>query len=478
MKTNIEYSDPYRFLVSAGIVLIGLSLLLPWLLLQVSLDIVITTVDLAQLTPAAQAIVERRQTSALWLIENVGFVSALFAAGGFLCLIFGLLFWYRRYRQQEALEILEEQQRRLEAQRALPNTHNTTLEVARRELAAEVEAPRPNESAAAQALSLAWWLGRRHEILGQLEKTFSRTHQMEPAVEVNGENYIFLKARQSINRDVLFKLKPVQDPHDVQWFLDQIARTEVSYQVLKGRHDKSLNRYTLFIVRDGVTLPSDTLEKSISQGLGHTIDPIGWDIVANLALHWEITWRTKLFPQGVKEPLSQRAEGAARANRHHIIWLLMFGAMYSVFTWFLIQLIERLFHYDLPPYGPVVLAVLGLGLAIDGLTRRVTLDGGGVLRFELRNLVAGTAMGIMHYEVPDGPLYLPARAPQLRQVGIRRIDLYPVERGVLRLRLKLSNGPTQTLTVERNEGGQTFIELSGPDVLAITYRSRFSWLDW
>lgn len=325
MKANIDYSDPYRFLVSAGIVVIGMSLLLPWLLLQVSLDIVIRTDDLSQLTPAAQAIVNRRQTSALWLIENVSLISGVLAALGILCLLVGMLFWYRRYRQQEELELLKEQRERLDALRRMPSRYQSELETIRRELGIEqlevdsTNSITENDRVNVQVL-IPWWNMVTSSVSASLKRTFKDTHIVDPSLRLGEDNYILMRARQPRNPDVLIKLRPVLGPTESSWFGDTIAQSIFSQRFLEKERARSIILKVVFIpFVDSILLP-DQEKESINDQIAPLMAEGAWDYVTSKSLADQgpegYQWESSLFEnRQLVKPLGQRARIAAIHNR-------------------------------------------------------------------------------------------------------------------------------------------------------------------
>lgn len=68
---KFEYADLYRFLVSAGIVLLALSFLAPWLLLREPLDVLYAVADQEKLTEKSQELLSRKQDTLSWALEYV-----------------------------------------------------------------------------------------------------------------------------------------------------------------------------------------------------------------------------------------------------------------------------------------------------------------------------------------------------------------------------------------------------------------------
>jgi hypothetical protein len=148
--TKLEYSDLYKFLVSLGIVLISLSLVVPWLFLRESFDALLKASDISELTPRAQALLIYRQQAALWFIRNVRWISLLLAIGGFLPLVMGIVFWVRKQRLLDQREEIETRKANLEVEKLRrdmeplnpPEIAKKAIDEAREEIEAE-EALKP-----------------------------------------------------------------------------------------------------------------------------------------------------------------------------------------------------------------------------------------------------------------------------------------------------------------------------------------------
>lgn len=454
MKINIEYSDPYRFLVSAGILLISLSLLLPWLLLQVSLDIVISAVDLAQLTPAAQAIVERRQASALSLIENVGFVSALFAASGFLCLLFGLLFWYRRYRQQEGLEILEEQQRRREAQQLAPDPYNVTLQIARRDLGMEPQSSDPYipSDIGLEDLDAAWWIEQKVKIYGNLAKVFRRTHRIRPEFEVCGDRYILLESRQLDNPGALVRLIPVRATSETQWFVNVIARTALSHQLLKANYPPNFMHFTIFVLRREQLQPSESTTAAIKNALTDAASTNRWECLTDtdsLLNNGEV-WTKKLFKTALTEPLADRARASLTDLRLNARFILVWMVLPTIATALALLAMRGILRTLFNPNTALTIAILtATALALIAVTRSIyahsiSTDGYIEIVEEGDSWSRTLGSSIYRFRLSRWRLKQSFRTPALSDLGIRNVVVRPVSRGSIYLEV---HGESSELSV-------------------------------
>ena len=115
-----EYSDLYKFIVSLGLILIAFAMLLPWLFLRESFDALVTTSDLANLTPTAQALIAYRQNTGLWFVQNILWLSSIPAIAGFITLGSGLYLWQRKQKVLDRKDELETEKLNLEIKSMSP----------------------------------------------------------------------------------------------------------------------------------------------------------------------------------------------------------------------------------------------------------------------------------------------------------------------------------------------------------------------
>ena len=368
MKPNFEFADPYRFLVSAGIILIAVGLLLPWLLLQVSLDIVISTVDFDKLTSTAQEIVTRRQNSALWLINNVGMLTALFAGLGFVLVVMGLIFWVRRYRQQEALAILEERRKRFDAERSLPTRYEHLKETTRHELGLEATPYATGNNQDGMSL-VGWWEQVNTDTANFIRGIFLNTHHLNRDLQIGKDTYFLLTAKQSINPDALLKLKPVLKPQHVDWYVSEVGQTIFAHSVFKTQRPREIVHHTLFIPQDNLpSLPSST-EEEIRKKVSSLYHTDQWDYQTRDQLLKEepkgYAWAEALFQNLLEQPLRRRTENAFARNAGRIFRLLFVLPFFAMAIWLMVGLynfIDAHSHYSLVPI--VISTIVGIPILL------------------------------------------------------------------------------------------------------------------
>lgn len=101
---KFEYADLYRFSVSAGIVLITLSFLAPWLLLREPLDVLYSATDQEVLTEMSKGILEKKQKSLALAFTTIPYFSGGLILLGILLTSYGGLGWLRLQKIRDKKE--------------------------------------------------------------------------------------------------------------------------------------------------------------------------------------------------------------------------------------------------------------------------------------------------------------------------------------------------------------------------------------
>lgn len=96
---KVEYGDLNKFLVSIGLVLIGLAILTPYFYLKEDFGIMISKSEFDNLQEPVKQIVIDKQEKVVFIQCMVKWVSPIFAILGLASLIFGLIRWFERQKK-------------------------------------------------------------------------------------------------------------------------------------------------------------------------------------------------------------------------------------------------------------------------------------------------------------------------------------------------------------------------------------------
>ena len=115
-----EYGDLYRFIVSIGILLIASSVAIPWLFLNQPFHSEMSLTEINNLTENAQRLIQIRQNSALWILQNFMWVSIILATLGVLTIIFGIFKWNQKQKLLDRTDELHKEKLEKEVKRMSP----------------------------------------------------------------------------------------------------------------------------------------------------------------------------------------------------------------------------------------------------------------------------------------------------------------------------------------------------------------------
>jgi hypothetical protein len=132
---KFEFGDFYKFVVSLGIVLIGLAFLVPWLFLSQPFDLLVETDKLKSLTPSAQSVILQRQQVVQWIVGIIPTFSWVSGILGVILFLLGAVFWWRKSQRftdqlnELNLELLKRQLKPASAEEIKEKVEETKAEV-------------------------------------------------------------------------------------------------------------------------------------------------------------------------------------------------------------------------------------------------------------------------------------------------------------------------------------------------------------
>lgn len=203
--TKIEYSDFYKFLSSLGLVLISLALILPWLFLREPFDISISVSDLANLTPIAQSIINVRQETALWFLQNIKWISILLSVAGIAFLSTGITLWVRKQQKLDHRDDVESAIKEIELEKMTPTQ---ILEKAVKEIQ-EVNADEKEEKPTPIPVSqpLHDYLRIENSVINKLTQCFGQDSVLSNSRIKDTAYDVILFSSSAQRNDVLFEIK-------------------------------------------------------------------------------------------------------------------------------------------------------------------------------------------------------------------------------------------------------------------------------
>ena len=228
MKT-LEYSDFYKFIVSIGVVLISLAVLLPWLLLQEPFDVTLKASVITELTPVAQAIIATRQTTALWLLSNVRYISSVLAIAGVIFLGVGLHKWNEMQKIRDKREFYETEKvrRELEPMSAEQIAQKAIEDVAEKDTEEKqlVEDQTASDMLVPSSSVVTQYFRIEKMVQDKLRSCFSDDGEFLPNQRIKSAEYdaVFMSKKDYLS-DVIFEIKYARKGFRINWVRESVNR--------------------------------------------------------------------------------------------------------------------------------------------------------------------------------------------------------------------------------------------------------------
>ena len=257
--TRLEYGDFYKFLVSLGMVLLGLSFVVPWLFLRESFGGMLTASDISGLTPTAQALLHYRQQAALWFVRSVWCISLALAIGGLVPLIMGTVLWVRKQRLLDQRDEIELRKLGLEVERLKreiePLTPGEIAMKAIGEISEEVEAEGPAELAAVESVTtdIRDYLRVEEMFFEKLVACYGEARVLTHQRRRHAEYDAILISDGPVLRDVVFEVKRLARHLSMDRFQTLVGRVIAliqDYAVLEARLSTSVVGILVLVVRE------------------------------------------------------------------------------------------------------------------------------------------------------------------------------------------------------------------------------------
>lgn len=107
MLPKLDFGHFYKFVVSLGLIIVGIGLGLPLLVLRSTDSLLLKRQDLSKLTPTARKVVQIKQGHQLWIANNYVCISLVLCIVGVLIATVASLKWFGRQRVADSIEDLQ-----------------------------------------------------------------------------------------------------------------------------------------------------------------------------------------------------------------------------------------------------------------------------------------------------------------------------------------------------------------------------------
>ena len=265
---KFEFSDIYKFIVSLGVVLISLSVLVPWLFLKEPFDLLKTQAELAAVTEIARAAILRRQESVAIILRFIHWFSAVGCICGAAFIYVGLKKWY-------ANQLLLDEQQKIEVELKKQSLRDATKDEIALDIAQDLDVASVQKSSDTLFSLRAFesqYAQLESTVAGRLAIVLAGKYDVEQNKMIGGvELDILLRGRAKLTKDIIVEVKSIRRGFNYGWlrevFLKNVYAKNI-YAQLTGRIPNTL----LLIVLDLEAEASDKFKTMLTriseEGLG------------------------------------------------------------------------------------------------------------------------------------------------------------------------------------------------------------------
>ncbi|MBH3426387.1 hypothetical protein [Pseudomonas alkylphenolica] len=240
---KFDFGDLYKFVVSAGLALVGMSILSVWLIFKEPFDLKIKESDLLLLTPIAQDIIKYRQyivgilvNFSIWAIPITA-ITGLFLSG------WGLQKWKQQQSIADELAELGLQEKKVAVR---PKTED--------EMALSEQSESPDTNVAPDKSANAAFTRARY-----IEKTLARKlqHCLPAEYEVNANMLIsgaevdfVLTSSGWLDKDYLIEIKYIRKGFNFGWLSETALKLRSASALYSNATNRIPNTCLLIVVAD------------------------------------------------------------------------------------------------------------------------------------------------------------------------------------------------------------------------------------
>lgn len=271
-----EFGHLYKFVVSAGLILMGAAIALPWFVLQATESLRLRESELEELTEVSgQALLQREQQIA-WLVAWYPLLSVVLAVLGVAAIVYGMIKWTSR---QQVLDERENIQLAIERQNIVRLTQDEIASAQDREAEEEEAARTAQEDEQLEGTTPSTDVGQASEESGSLSghsmprldveaparqtqgpstfrseiafiegaaierisRAFARTHSAEPHVRLGDQVAdLLLLGKDAVTPTIVVEVVIARSPQTIRMRLAErllrLARLVQSAQLIRPNH--------------------------------------------------------------------------------------------------------------------------------------------------------------------------------------------------------------------------------------------------
>lgn len=255
---QLEYGDYYKFVASAGIGLVVVAVVGPWLFLREPFDLAIEAAKLGALTPTARNIVVQRQQTVAVILHVIPYISGALGILGVILLLYGLIQWRERQRIRDQSEDLavEKQERELH-----PLTPQEVEAEAREELELLEEEPQQTPpTARSSTATVNAYLGAERALFRKIEECFGPSVKLLTHTRVKGVEYdAVLRPREG--ERVIVEVKYIRKGFNQGWLAESVNELTAKTALYGSRFSTPARAVLIIILASSDETLPEKIEK-------------------------------------------------------------------------------------------------------------------------------------------------------------------------------------------------------------------------
>jgi hypothetical protein len=200
---KLEFGDFYKFLVSIGIILIAVSLILPWLLVQESYEPILSDEEFNKLHLQTQELILKRDSLAFWIMDHIVWIVTIFICLGVFFIFLGARFWFDRQQIRDELENFEHKEK-------VEKLANVSLIDKMDEITEDMSENISSENVFEKdsLVNFRHYLSTEKTIISQFERTISLSYSIYPDKQIRGHRLDAVLVAKSLQHvDIIVEIK-------------------------------------------------------------------------------------------------------------------------------------------------------------------------------------------------------------------------------------------------------------------------------
>lgn len=265
---KFEFGDLYKFIVSLGVVIISLSILVPWLFLKEPFDLLKTDEELKKVSDVARSAILSRQESVAFILRFIPWFSSLGCIIGSTFIYLGLKKWHRN-------QLLLDEQTKIEVEIKKQSLRDATKD----EIAAVAEKdfqalPNQKDIATDKQFSTfqASYLKLEQQLSTRLHGIYDSQYEVESNKIVGGiEIDILLRGKSLLTKDYIIELKTIKRGFNYGWLRESFLKNVYAKNIYAQLTNRIPNTLLLIVTDFQDETPrkyNSLLEKITNDELG------------------------------------------------------------------------------------------------------------------------------------------------------------------------------------------------------------------